>query len=280
MSFAEVISDLERATAERVRHNEGDYIKGGLLYCGNCNTPKQTKLEVLGITKTPYCLCKCETEARDREIAKQKQAAFIAKLTEQWEKWGFRLHDVQKCTFANDDMANPRISQAMQRYVENFPEFKKQGQGLLLYGNVGTGKTFLAVAVANALIAQGYSVLVTNFAQRCNVAGGLFEGKQQFYNYLNKFALLVIDDLAAERKTEYMSEIVYNVIDSRYRAGLPMIITTNLTPTEIKNPKDIANKRIYDRILERCHPIAVEGSNRRHKKVKDSYSSLNDLLGL
>lgn len=280
MSFYDVIAGVERATAEKARHNEGDYMKDGLLYCGKCNTPKQCKVELFGTVRTQYCLCKCETEARDREIAEQKQKAFIAKLTEQWEKWGFRLQDVQKCTFENDDMKNPRISLAMAKYVDNFAELKKQGQGLLLYGNVGTGKTFLAVAVANALIAQGYSVLVTNFAQLCNVASGLFEGKQQFYNYLNKFALLVIDDLAAERKTEYMTEIVYNVIDSRYRAGLPMIITSNLTAQELKQPQDIAYQRIYDRILERCLPIEVKGKNRRHVKVKQSFNDLNSLLGL
>lgn len=280
MSFNEVIAEVEKAAAERTRHNEGDYIKDGLLYCGQCNTPKQCIVELFGENRKQYCLCRCETEARDREIAREKQKAFIAKLTEQWEKWGFRLHDVRKCTFENDDLQNPRISQAMRKYVDNFPELKKQGQGLLLFGDVGTGKTFLAIAAANALIEQGYSVLVTNFAQLCNVASGLFGEKQQFYNYLNKFALLVIDDLAAERKTEYMNEIVYNVIDSRYRAGLPMIITTNLTSDELKHPQDMANKRIYGRVLEKCHPIAVEGKNRRNMKVKQSFNELNNLLGL
>jgi DNA replication protein DnaC len=77
-----------------------------------------------------------------------------------------------------------------------------------------------------------------------------------------------------------MQEIVYNIIDSRYRAGLPMIITTNLTSEELKNPQEITNKRIYDRVLERCLPVEVKGKNRRHSKLTESFGELNDLLGL
>jgi DNA replication protein DnaC len=193
---------------------------------------------------------------------------------------GFPDSDMQKWTVANDDLQNPRITQAMQKYVENFPELRKKGQGLLLYGTVGTGKTYAAAEVANALIDKGYSALVTNFARIANTVGGMYGGKQDYYDSLNRFDLLVIDDLAAERKTEYMQEIVYNVIDSRYRAGLPMIITTNLTAEELKNPQDITNKRIFDRVMERCHPVLVEGINRRHKKVKEEFAGINDLLGL
>lgn len=280
MDLQIVIENVEKATAARVRANEGDYIKDGLLYCGNCNTPKQTKLELFGMIKTPYCLCKCETEARNKAIAEQKQIEFISSMQSTWDKWGFSFRDLQGCSFENDDMQNPRISQAMKNYVEHFPELRRQGQGLLLYGNVGTGKTFLAVAAANALINKGYPVLVTNFGSMCNIIGGTYEGKQELYDSLNRFALLVIDDLGAERKTEYMQEIVYNVIDSRYRAGLPMIITTNLTSDELKNPQDVTNKRIYDRVLERCLPVEVQGKNRRHVKVKQSFNELNSLLGL
>lgn len=159
MDLQIVIENVEKATAARVRENEGDYIKDGLLYCGNCNTPKQTKFELFGVTKTPFCLCKCETEARNKAIAEQKQIEFISSMQSTWDKWGFSFRDLQGCSFENDDMQNPRISQAMQKYVENFPELRRQGQGLLLYGNVGTGKTFLSVAAANALINKGYPVL-------------------------------------------------------------------------------------------------------------------------
>jgi DNA replication protein DnaC len=90
----------------------------------------------------------------------------------------------------------------------------------------------------------------------------------------------VIDDLGIERETEYAKEQVYNVIDSRYRANLPMIITTNLSIDKIKNPTDIENGRIYDRIIERCFPIEVKGQNRRHKAVRESYGDMKELLGL
>ena len=279
MSFIEIIDGIEKKAAENIKAEQGDYIEDGLLHCGKCRTPKQARIEVFGQIRTPYALCKCETEKRDQAEADRKRAE-RERRTREMRRVGFPDSDMQKWTFANDDLQNPRITQAMQKYVENFPELRKKGQGLLLYGTVGTGKTYAAAEVANALIDKGYSALVTNFARIANTVSGLYEGKQAYYDSLNRFDLLVIDDLAAERKTEYMQEIVYNVIDSRYRAGLPMIITTNLTAEELKNPQDITNKRIFDRVMERCLPVEVTGRNRRHQKTAASFSELNSLLGL
>lgn len=279
MSFEQIVADVEKATSERVKAEQGDYILDGLLHCGKCNTRKQSRVNILGEIRTPYCLCKCEAEKRDRAEAEFKQMQQERKIRE-LRKTGFPDSDMQNWTFANDDMQNPRITQAMQKYCESFPEMRKQGQGLLLYGKVGTGKTYAAASVANALIDRGYSVLVTNFARIANTVGGMFEGKQEYYDSLNRFSLLVLDDLGAERKTEYMQEIVYNVIDSRYRAGLPMIITTNLTAEELKNPQDITNRRIYDRVIERCLPVEVAGKNRRHQKTTESFAALKEKFGL
>lgn len=182
--------------------------------------------------------------------------------------------------FCNDDMANEKITKAMKNYVNNFPELLKGGKGLLLYGTVGTGKTYAACEVANALIDKGYPALVTNFARLTNTIQGMYEGKQEYIDSLNRYALLVIDDLGAERKSEFMQEMVFNIIDSRYRAGLPLIITTNLSIQEIKEPSDIGNNRIYDRILERCFPVEISGASRRRKAVRENYNDMKDLLGL
>lgn len=280
MGFEQIIDGIEKTAAENIKAEQGDYIgEDGLLYCGKCRTKKQGEYNMPWGKVRPYILCKCESEKRAAEEEEIKLAEQKRRIKE-LRRIGFPESKLQEWTFENDDNANSRITQAMKKYVDNFTEFRKSGQGLLLYGDVGTGKTYAAAEVANALIDKGHFVLMTNFARIANTVSGMFEGKQEYYDSFNRFELLILDDLAAERKTEYMQEIVYNVIDSRYRAGLPMIITTNLTARELKNPQDITNKRIFDRVLERCLPIEVKGENRRHKKVAENFNELNSLLGL
>ena len=159
-------------------------------------------------------------------------------------------------------------------------EFRAKGKGLLLFGNVGTGKTFYAACIANALIDRGIPCLVTNFARIANTVQGFFEGRQEYYDSLNRFPLLLIDDLAAERKTEYMQEIVFNVIDSRYRAGLPLIVTTNLTREEMQHPADITYQRIFSRLFEMCTPIEIYGKDRRCVALQNEIAGDKRLLGL
>jgi len=208
-----------------------------------------------------------ENRMKREELERHKSVCFAESNMYNW-------------TFENDDRKNPKISDAMLNYVNNFTEFKKDGKGLLLYGTVGTGKTYFAACIANRLIDSGYKVLMTNFARLTNEIQGMFEGKQKFIDSLNRYTLLIIDDLGAERKSEFMQEQVFNIIDARYRSGLPFIITTNLTADEIKKPQDVGYSRIYDRILERCFPVEVTGASRRRQNVKDTYFEVKEKLGL
>lgn len=90
----------------------------------------------------------------------------------------------------------------------------------------------------------------------------------------------ILDDLGAERSSEFMRETVFNVIDSRYRAVRPFIITTNLTAEELKKPHELEYQRIYDRILERCFPVEISGKSRRRENLKKSYFDIKKDLGL
>ncbi|MEA4895127.1 MAG: ATP-binding protein, partial [Oscillospiraceae bacterium] len=89
--------------------------------------------------------------------------------------------------------------------------------------------------------------------------------------YIDEFAdykLLIIDDLGAERESSYALEQVYNVLNERYKNGQPLIITTNLTLDEMKNPKNMGYQRIYDRVLELCVPIHFKGESIRKDIAK------------
>ena len=280
MNITNFISDLEKKAAERITTEPDDYIgEDGLLYCGKCHTKKQTRVFLLGEERTPPCLCKCRQEQREREEAEHKRILFEDKV-KRLRQMGFPEREMQEWTFANADGSNEKLISAAQRYVDNFKEFRKNGKGLLLFVTVGTGKTFISACIANALIDRGYPVLMTNFARIANTVSGMWEGKQEYYDSLNDYQLLVLDDLAAERKTEYMSEIVFNVIDARYRAGLPLIVTTNLTSEELKHPADISYQRTFSRLLEMCIPVEVEGKDKRLEKLKADIKPMKDLLGL
>lgn len=279
MDISPMIDSLEAMAAAAIKPEEGDYIgEDGLIYCHKCHTRKQTEVVILGKVRRPMCMCKCEAAKRAAEEEERERRKFEARVKE-LRRMGFPEADMLNWTFANDDLANEKITRAAQRYVENFGELRKTGKGLLFYGNTGTGKTYAACEIANALVDKGCPVLVTNFARILNTLQGTFE-KQEYIDDLNGFQLVVIDDLGIERDTAFAKEQVFNVVDSFYRSKKPMIITTNLTMDKIKNPEDIENRRIYDRILERCFPIEVGGSSRRRKAVREDYEAMKNLLGL
>lgn len=258
---------------------ENEYINetDGFIYCSKCNTPKQMKIEILSKPLTVPVMCKCrsiEYEKEQEERKKREHMEYIARLRSS----GLQDKALRDYTFENDEGYNPEMEKA-HKYVEQWDKMKAMSAGLLLWGGTGTGKTFFAGCVANALIDKGVPVLMTNFARILNSLTNMFsEDRNGFIDSLNKYELLIIDDLGMERQSEFALEQVYNVIDSRYRSKKPLIVTTNLTLDELKNPTDISRKRIYDRVLERCVPLKINNKNIRTMNAAINFSAAKELL--
>lgn len=258
---------------------ENDYIKDGLLYCGKCHTPKQSVIPVGGQIIKPYHMCKCEEEAYKAEQADITKVLQRSEI-ERNRQAGFKDKEMMNCRFERDDQVNPKVSDISRRYVEHFNSMYQKGKGLIFFGNPGTGKSFFAACITNALIDRGYKCMMTNFPRIINELSGMFEGKQAYIDGLNNYDLLVIDDMAVERDTEFTSEIVQNVIDSRYRSGKPLIVTTNITKAEYEAPKTVQKQRLYSRLYEMCLPLAVTGQDRRRGKAAIKDDELKSMLGI
>ena len=255
--------------------HDGDYEKGGLVYCGKCNTPRQTVIDLFGKRKVVSVMCRCASGEYDRKQAELKADEERLRI-KRLRTSGLRDKNYLRWTFDLDDGRTPQMDKA-RKYCDNWKKFYHDGTGLLLWGNVGTAKTFFAACIANALLARGVPVLMTNFIQLANGLRG-FDDNNAYIRSLDNYKLLIIDDLGAERGSEYMQEKVYEIIDARYRNGQPMIATTNLTLAEIEKPKDMSCARIYDRILEMTVPIRFDGVARRSEIHNDKIADAAALL--
>jgi len=261
-----------------IQLREDEYLDDGLIYCLKCGTLRQRPIEVFGKLYKPRCMCTCQAEAFEQREQERRHREFLDRVAKN-RSMGLPDPELRKCTFENSLGYNQHQIRIAMKYVQNWDEFYGRSQGLIFWGDTGTGKSYLASAIGNALIDQGVSVLVTNFSRILNKLTDMYSSERNSYiDSLNAYPLLIIDDLGVERNSEFAREQVFNVIDSRYRTQLPMIVTTNLTIKELKSPADLGRKRIYDRILERCMPVRVNGQNIRELNAAMNLRRAKELL--
>lgn len=255
-----------------VQMREGDYIGAdGLIYCGKCHKVREQVLPfpLNPDNAPPYRKfpldCDCESVARATAEAEQAEKA-RKKRAEEIRREGITDARYANATFASDDRANPNISDACMRYVEKWPDMYARNVGVMLYGDVGTGKTFLASCIANALAEKGVTVRMTTLPELSSLMSSNF-GKErlEILDKVKQCHLLVLDDVGMSKNTATATENAFAIINARNLVCRPLIITTNLNPDDMKNEKDIQLRRIYSRIfaMTKGAIIHVPGADRR-----------------
>lgn len=280
------------AQAQRAGQPEnGDYYDSeGFLVCGKCHTRRQVEVNMPDLKAVPFdpkkkvrvkmpvsCRCRAERRYQEEQMLQQDKDMRAMEALKRQSLMDKRLRDVSFDLFrkTNDNAYNLKLC---LRYANHFDEMLAKNQGLLFYGGVGTGKTFAAACIANHLLNQRIPVIMTSFVKLLESMQGFSEDDSALIARLNRAKLLIIDDLGAERSTDYALEKVYDIVDSRYRAKLPIILTTNLSMTELKESTDIRYTRIYDRIFEMCYPMQFKGQSWRKVEAARRFDAMKNFL--
>ncbi len=276
-----MMKELAEILIEGVRYSfdpETEYMKDGHAYCKTCHERKDG--EVISLMDMKFIFknnCKCDRERfekqkqreKEQEIERLKRSCFIS-----MSQWAY--------TFDNYKGEKDKSYIIAKNYVKEYEQMKKENIGLLFCGTVGSGKTYFACCIANALIEEYMiRVKIRNFAQIINdlQKSGFDLDKNEYIESLTNVSVLILDDLGIERDTSYAKEQVYNIVNSRYLKQKPTIFTTNLPYEKIQNSDDgVEYERIYSRIIEMCIPVKVMGEDFRKRLQKEKLKQNKERL--
>jgi DNA replication protein DnaC len=198
--------------------------------------------------------CTC----RPLRISRAKARRLEARLPQ-------RYRDVAFERFPVTEMPAPVVA-TVRRFTRDIHRNLDEGKGLWLFGDVGTGKTKLAMLVSKAGIAAGRSVAIYSLPRLTNVlreAIGSDDGKLELIDRLATVDLLHLDDVGAENGTDWVLEQLYSIVNTRYEEGRSLVVTSNLDPDALAEQ---IGHRTVSRLIEMCSvQIPLFGADRRRE---------------
>ena len=274
---------MTRANTKPERTLAGDNMeRGNEKTCPVCGEKTEVWFGVEGLIpfRLVHRMCRCEREkweAKEADRAKRETERKIAVYRERG------LTDAQylECTFSADDEESGKVSQFCRKYVENWDWARTNSAGILLWGDVGGGKTFYAACIANALIDKGIPVVMTTIPRlTASMQRDFGSGRESVLSMVADIPLLILDDVGTERDTEFSNEAAYEIVNERYKSRKPLVVTTNLTPAAMRGATDATQRRIYDRLIEMCAPLKVPAKDRRKAAAQDKLNRMMEQFGM
>lgn len=259
-------------------------------YCGK--EYKKSNIDVTGMSDAtkerleyiPDCNCLHEKfeeqrEKERKELEIERKRIVLENKINKYKKISVVDKKFNESTFEKAD--KDKIIKLAAKYTKALLE-KNDNFGLMLYGNVGTGKTYASACIANKLMSKGKTVLAISLSQYLSkIRQEWDEAENKLLEAIETCDLLILDDFGIEKSSEWVEEKIFNLVDRRYRAEKSMVITTNLIfdkdPEKCEFMEKLDKKgRIRDRIVEMCFPYFVEGeSKRKIKSAKDFADFIN-----
>jgi len=162
---------------------------------------------------------------------------------------------------------DPQIVAATRRFAENVERHVDAGHGLWFMGPVGTGKTTLAMLVSKAALKAGRSVAIYSLPRLLNEIRDTHRAERSHVDLLDRLAevdLLHIDDVGAERTTDWVLEELYSIVNARYEDERSMVITTNILDREALCEQ--ITERTVSRLTEMCDELPLIGHDHRMER--------------
>lgn len=168
------------------------------------------------------------------------------------------------------DLATRGAVNEARAFVEQLDERLDEGRGLWLFGDTGTGKTTLAMLVSKAALEAGRSVAIYSLPKLLARIRRTYESEPGGDSYLSFFErltavdLLHIDDLGAEKRSDWVLEQLYALVNERYEAQRSVLLTTNLSHEDLEEQ---IGARTVSRLAQMCDEVPLFGDDRRYGKA-------------
>ncbi|HLY47877.1 MAG TPA: ATP-binding protein [Solirubrobacteraceae bacterium] len=196
--------------------------------------------------------CRC----RPQRVALAKARTLSAVIPRRYRDVGFDRPPVTEI--------DRQVVSATRRFTEQIDEKLDTGRGLWFMGPVGTGKTTLAMLVSKSALAAGRSVAIYSLPRLLNEIRDTHRAERSHVDLLDRLTavdLLHIDDVGAERTTDWVLEELYSIVNARYEDQRSVVITTNILDRE-KLCEQIT-ERTVSRLTEMCDELPLLGHDRR-----------------
>ncbi|MEA2352538.1 MAG: replication protein DnaC [Thermoleophilaceae bacterium] len=160
----------------------------------------------------------------------------------------------------------PEVLRQVRDFVADIDDNLDRGRGFWFYGDVGTGKTSLAMVISRAAVEAGRSVAIYSMPQlladiRATYEEGSGRSYLDLFRRLSQVDLLHVDDVGAEKTTEWVLEQLYAIVNERWQEQRSMLVTTNLTDRD--RLREQLGERTVSRLSEMCATIPIMGNDLR-----------------